>query len=389
MNQYAHANFHWIDTEEAFSQHWGEIQNTPVLALDTESNSYHGYQSRICLLQLATPTAVFLLDPLTLSRSCLQQLAAVLEDPNVPKVMHGSDNDILGLQRDLSLRLCHLFDTMLAARFLNLPKRGLDSLLEEYFGVHTSKKYQRFPWKQRPIPPDALYYAAGDVAYLVPLYRELTEALQTRERLDAVWEDSHLIATRTYEAKPFDTQGFWKIKGANSLRAHEMALLQSLYLWRHEFCCATDTAAFRVLEDRKLLLLVQANPQTRPQLIHFLKQHRLSLFREADSLLLALEQGRQVPIPQRPPRSPRESSSSQPPIHEALLEDLRQWREQMAATEHLELDLVVTNQILQTLARQLPKTWDELFHIPGLTSWRIHRYGHTWIDLIKHTQRSS
>ena len=32
------------------------LRPEPVLALDTESNSFHVYKERVCLLQLSTPT---------------------------------------------------------------------------------------------------------------------------------------------------------------------------------------------------------------------------------------------------------------------------------------------------------------------------------------------
>lgn len=56
-------------------------------------------------------------------------LASVFADPGVVKVLHGSDSDVVWLQRDFGLFLCNMFDTGQASNVAVLT-RGLASLGE-------------------------------------------------------------------------------------------------------------------------------------------------------------------------------------------------------------------------------------------------------------------
>ena len=57
-----------------------------------------------------------------LTKQCLQ--------PQVIKVMHGADWDIIWLQRDFGIYIASLFDTGQAARVLSHPRYGLGHMLE-------------------------------------------------------------------------------------------------------------------------------------------------------------------------------------------------------------------------------------------------------------------
>ncbi|CAN0433276.1 unnamed protein product, partial [Ectocarpus sp. 8 AP-2014] len=64
----------------------------------------------VCLMQLSTREQDYIVDPLKL-RGEMGRLLPVFSDPNIVKVFHGSDSDVLWLQRDLGLYLVNMFDT--------------------------------------------------------------------------------------------------------------------------------------------------------------------------------------------------------------------------------------------------------------------------------------
>ena len=90
------------------------LRAEPVIALDTESNSFHVYRERVCLLQLSTRAADFVVDPLAVDPA---PLGEVLCDGR-ETVLHGADYDVRCLRREYGWRLPRLFDTMAAARRL-------------------------------------------------------------------------------------------------------------------------------------------------------------------------------------------------------------------------------------------------------------------------------
>ncbi len=386
MDQPALSDFIWIDQEEKLSLLWDALSQNDVLALDTESNSFHGYVSQICLLQVATPTQVMLIDTLALPKESLMPFARFLEDPKITKIMHGSDNDIIGLQRDFSLHVNGLFDTVLAARYLNLPKRGLDHLLQKYCGVKASKQYQRFNWKRRPLPSDALRYAAGDAFYLLDVYPQMMQQLEEVGRLEHVFQDSTLLAEREYEEKQFDPDGFWRIKGVKELNPKQLSVFQALYLWRHEVCLDLNMAAFLVLDDRTMLGLARERPTNPQELFRIRSANRSQLRRYCQELIEEIEEG----IQNRPPRRPlanRKNSETQIPAKERVFDALRQWRQTTAIRDDLAIDLVATKQMLLNLARHCPTTLEGITQLPGMTPWRIEHYGNDWLAIIQQNIR--
>ena len=82
------------------------------MALDLEANGFHRYPERICLLQLAWPDSVFLIDPLAIPD--VSPLGRLLADPSVEVVMHSADYDVRSLDREWGFQVRNLFDTSIA-----------------------------------------------------------------------------------------------------------------------------------------------------------------------------------------------------------------------------------------------------------------------------------
>ena len=68
-------------------------------------------------MQISTRTKDYLVDTLEL-RDELHILNSSFTNPDIIKVLHGSDSDVVWLQRDLGLYLVNMFDTWQAARVL-------------------------------------------------------------------------------------------------------------------------------------------------------------------------------------------------------------------------------------------------------------------------------
>ncbi|CAM9686281.1 unnamed protein product, partial [Phaeothamnion confervicola] len=108
------------------------------LAVDLEAHSWRSFQGLTCLMQLSTRERDFVIDTLAL-RLRMRRLLPAFTDPDVVKVLHGADSDVLWLQRDLGLYLVNLFDTGQAARYLGLPSFSYAHLLARYCAVMADK----------------------------------------------------------------------------------------------------------------------------------------------------------------------------------------------------------------------------------------------------------
>ncbi|MEP0761582.1 MAG: ribonuclease D, partial [Chloroflexota bacterium] len=136
------------------------LRASPLIAVDTESNSLFAYTERVCLVQLSTRERDLIVDPLAVDD--MSPLGDLLAEPAIEVIFHAAEYDIISLKRDFGFSFANLFDTMMAARVCGWDKTGLGNILEEQFGVTVDKKYQRADWSRRPLPPDHLRYAQMD-----------------------------------------------------------------------------------------------------------------------------------------------------------------------------------------------------------------------------------
>ena len=157
----------WINKQADFDSLVTALKNESVLALDTEADSLHSYFDKVCLIQVSTPHADFLIDPL--ARLDLSGLGPVLGDRAVTKIFHGADYDLRILNRDFGFTIANLVDTMICAQLAGYEAVGLAALLRKHFAIELDKSHQRANWAMRPLPRDMLQYAATDTHHLVEL----------------------------------------------------------------------------------------------------------------------------------------------------------------------------------------------------------------------------
>ncbi len=239
------------------------LRGHPVIALDTESNSFHVYRERVCLLQLSTPGQDFLVDPLAVD---VRPLGELLCDGR-EVVLHGADYDVRCLRREYGWRLPHLFDTMAAARRLGHAGLGLSAVVEAQFGVKLSKSFQRSDWGHRPLTPQQLAYAALDTHYLLPLHARLSAELAERGLLEAARREFAHIAAVEPRERVFDPEGWRRVRGARELDPAGARVLRALYLAREDRARALDRPPFKVLGDHTLLELARLRPRTAEALL--------------------------------------------------------------------------------------------------------------------------
>ena len=237
------------------------LARAPVVAVDTESNSLHAYRERVCLIQISTSDADYIVDPITLPD--LSALCPVMANPRQQKILHAAENDLVCLRRDFQFSFANIFDTMTAARTLGWPQVGLAPILNTHFGVTMDKKCQRADWKRRPLTPKQLEYARLDTHYLVALrdkqFDELTasgrwpEAQEEFERLARGRDDQDVVSTPCL--------AFWRVKGARDLSPQQAALLDALFTYRECEAERLDRPPFKVLTEAILLELARRAPR--------------------------------------------------------------------------------------------------------------------------------
>jgi ribonuclease D len=227
------------------------------VALDTESNSFHAYRERVCLVQISIPGADFIVDPVAVDIAPLGEVLGGERE----LVLHGADYDVRCLRREYGWDLGRIFDTMVAARRLGSKELGLAALVQAHFGVRLTKEQQRADWGRRPLTPDQLRYAALDTHFLLPLHDLLSARLVDGGVEGEARKEFDRIAAVKAHARVFDREGWRKLKGARELDADGRAVLAELWVAREERASAIDKPPFKVIPESALVELARRRPR--------------------------------------------------------------------------------------------------------------------------------
>ncbi len=236
------------------------LAEEPLVAVDTESNGYHAYFERVCLLQVSTSHQDYIVDMLAVRSPHL--LAEIFADPGIEKIFHAAANDIGSLKRDFGFSFRNVFDTAIACKILGCKKLGLSSLLAEYFGVVLDKKWQRCNWGKRPLEPEQLHYARLDTHYLIPLRNRLYEQLNEKGLLEQAGKAFERVCGQAPPRERFPSDGYLRIRGAQTLSREARKILQAVYAFRDREARRRDRAPFRILSNEVLMRLASVRPTT-------------------------------------------------------------------------------------------------------------------------------
>ncbi|MCZ6713750.1 MAG: ribonuclease D, partial [Deltaproteobacteria bacterium] len=212
-------DYRLIETPEALEELAQSLRRDRVIGVDTEADSFFHYVDKLCLMQIACKSGIFLVDPLKLKENggSLEPLAPILANPEVRKIFHAADYDLYVLQRHGGMRVRNIFDTMISAQLLGYPAVGLSALVEQHFGIKLSKDQQRTDWSRRALSSVQLDYAASDVRYLIELASIIEKELRAKKRREWARQEFALLEEKVWPQRQFDKQGYMRIKGAKKL----------------------------------------------------------------------------------------------------------------------------------------------------------------------------
>lgn len=251
----------WVDDQAGFAALVDELAEAEVYGLDTEFHRERTYHARLALLQLATPTGVAVVDPLSVD---VAPLARVLQGPG-RCVMHAASQDLEILARVCGAVPSELFDTQIAAGFLGYSSVGLGPLVRAELGRSLPKADRLTDWLVRPLSADAVAYAASDVAHLHELHDRLVAKLEARGRMQWALDECEVARTRAV-VPVAPERAWWRIKEARSLRGRAAAVAQSLAAWRERRAAEVDRPVRFLLADLALVAMAQRPPASEDDL---------------------------------------------------------------------------------------------------------------------------
>lgn len=370
-----------MDSQPALDECLAHLKDEPIIAVDTEADSFFSYRESVCLIQVTAGGRDFVIDPL--AKINLDGFGAVLADPKRVKLFHDGEYDVLIFKRSYGFKFANIFDTRIAAAATGSKTPGLASVMEEHFGVKLDKSQQRSDWSKRPLTTKQIQYARLDTHYLIPLYERQRVALKEMNREVLFDGECRRLEALEPPDRPFNADEFARIKGARKLRSDAWSPLRELYIWREKESERRNLPPFKVLGNPGLLDLAAAFPLTINELkgVHSIPEKVRR--RHSDALLDALNRAYDNgPIEQFPRLAPKDGTGGFDDHDHELHERVKVWRRSRAEREDLDSSLVLHRTTLLSIARNRPTTREQIAELDGIVAWQIDEYTQELTDVV-------
>lgn len=367
-------DIHWILDDASLAEHCAAWQALPFVALDTEFMRVDTFYPIAGLLQVSGGDGAYLIDPLRISD--WRPFAALLEAPGVVKVLHSCSEDLEVFLRLTGSLPAPLFDTQLAAGYLNLGfSMGYSRLVQALLDIELPKGETRSDWLQRPLSELQVRYAAEDVSHLVEVYRALMARLAP-QKVEWILEDgAELVANLGREVAPEDA---WRdAKLAWKLSRQQQAVLRALCAWRERQARARNQPRNRILREHSLWPLARTQPDNLVALARIEDMHPKTVRQDGETLLQLIREAAAL----QPEQWPEALPEPLPIEASALLKKLRAVGQREGERLDIVPELMLRKKTLEALLKsgypngpyQLPDS---------LRGWRRELMGQALLDCL-------
>ncbi|MBK7307336.1 MAG: hypothetical protein IPI88_10060 [Chitinophagaceae bacterium] len=235
----------YVTTADALASCICQLEQATEIAFDLEfDRDNYTYGFNLCLMQIASATHCFLIDPkagldITLT-------FPVLENPAIQKVVHCSSED-LRLLHSLKCYPTNLADTEVYAKLLNYERTSLGAMIQQLFGLELDKKMQKVNWVLRPLLPEQLIYAANDVLYLLQMKAALEEQAAEKNMLPFLQDENSLLTSTIHSLEPKDN--FLKKSDLLYLSPYHQYVLNGLFCYRDKLAQQQNKPAHYIMNE--------------------------------------------------------------------------------------------------------------------------------------------
>lgn len=359
------------------------ISACPWAAVDTEGDSLHHYNEKMCLLQVSVKGGDFVIDPLV--PLDLKEMARIISTKFV--LFHGADFDVRIFKKATGVfEPQRMFDTMLAAQILGYERFGLADLTEKICGIRLSKTAQKADWSRRPLTPELLEYASGDTRYLERIYLQMKKELQKLGRL--AWHEQTcarlLKNLNEASSEPKEDPLRWQLRGSKDLSPRALTYLQGLWQWRESEAKRLDRPSFKVLNTDYLLAMARWADEFRGQDITEWKEAPRHLHRQyREQINLILKNADLLPeaiftAPDKAGKARRLRSSE-----EDRFGRLKEQRLELSKELRIQPSVILTNALLEAVVRESPRDLEGLKAIDGIMPWQAEVIAPRFLKIIQ------
>lgn len=365
----------WVREDAHLASLSAEWRALPYVAVDTEFMRVDTFYPIAGLVQVGDGRCAYLIDPLTISD--WTPFAQLLEDTSVVKVLHACSEDLEVLLRLTGSLPAPLFDTQLAAGYLNIGfSMGYSRLVQSVLGLELPKGETRSDWLQRPLSEMQVRYAAEDAQHLAELYEALLAKLPDDKRAWVLEDGAELVANLQREVDPDEL--YREAKLGWRLNRQQLAVLRALTAWRERQARERNQPRNRILREHSLWPLARYQPTDLTALARIDDMHPRTIRQDGETLLALIRDAAATPASQWPEALPEplplEASSA--------LKKLRAVGQREAERLGIAPELMLRKKVLESLLKSgFP---NGPYRLPdSLKGWRREKMGQALLDALE------
>jgi ribonuclease D len=233
------------------------LRGCTCFGFDTEFVGENTYQPQLCLVQVATPERLILIDPQGVGP--LDRFWDLITDPAHLIVVHAGREEVRLCRHWTGQAPTNFFDLQIAAGLVGLHyPLGHASLVNQLLGISIAKGETLTEWRDRPLTASQIQYAFDDVRYLLPLHERLAERLLALGREEWAREEfTRLEAALTPEEVAVEK---WrKLRGLGGLDRRRLAIVRALSQWREETAARINRPTRTIVRDDLLIEIARRN----------------------------------------------------------------------------------------------------------------------------------
>ncbi len=356
-----------ITTTKALAEACASLSRHEAVTVDTEFLRETTFWPRLCVIQMASPDDVHVVDALAPGID-LGPFLDLMRDEAVMKVFHAARQDIEIIWHLGGFVPHPVFDTQVAAMVCGFGDSiSYDQLVQRTTGAQIDKSHRFTDWSRRPLSESQLTYARADVTHLRDVYRFLKANLEEQGRADWVMEEMEVLTSEsTYRSDPADA---WKRLKMRLKKPRELQILKEIAAWREREAQSRDVPRSRVLKDDTLFEIATHAP-TEPQKLAELRTipKGWERSRSGEDLIGVVRRALEMPKEEWP-KLPRGRQA--PEGSGAAVDLMKVLLKLVSENEGVAAKIIATVDDLEEIA-----TSDDA-DVPALRGWRRELFGET------------
>ena len=217
-----------IDENHQLRELIAHLSPKTMIGIDTEFHSENRYHPKLMLIQISDfEGGNWVVDPLKLR---VEPLGRALRNSTI--VMHGGQEDLRILYRELGFTPARYFDVQIAVGMLgyDYPLR-YSNLVKEILNIELHQTATLSDWSKRPLTNEQCDYAIEDVRFFPELYKKIIEKSQDQNREEWVWKACEENMNEVLSYSDHSTQWLnWNV--SKSLGPQSQRILTQILDWR-------------------------------------------------------------------------------------------------------------------------------------------------------------